>query len=109
VAEQSPAGEDLETLKARILAETARIPWRELQRFFAGGRAISVSPGLDLVEVASAMALDDGARVENWMSAGKLGQVADSRAAEWYEANVLMWAVVLKPWVLVQPIMRDAL
>ena len=55
------------------------------------------------------MALDDGARVENWMSAGKLGQVADSRAAEWYEANVLMWAVVLKPWVLVQPIMRDAL
>ena len=30
-----------------------------------------------------------------------------AQAREWLEANALMWAVVVKPWVLVQPILKD--
>ena len=33
-------------------AETAKIAWQELQRFFAQGLAIGVEPELDLVDVA---------------------------------------------------------
>ncbi|HEY8385316.1 MAG TPA: DUF2288 domain-containing protein [Porticoccaceae bacterium] len=90
--------------RAKILSETARIPWRELQRFFASGAVVAVAAGLDLVEVACAMAEDDGERVAAWMGAGQVVPASDGQARDWYEADRMMWAVVLSPFVLVQPI-----
>ncbi len=94
--------------KARILAETGRIAWRDLQRFFAGGLALAVDPALDLVDVASAMARDDRAAVESWLQSGDLGQVSDAQALAWYEADAEVWSVVIKPWVLVQASRDDS-
>ena len=39
--------------------------------------------------------------------AGQVGPVTDRQALEWYEANALMWAVVIHPWVLVQPLVKE--
>jgi len=100
----SKASDDKALQKARILSETARIPWRELQRFFASGAVVAVEPGLDLVEVACAMADDDKARVERWMAAAQVAPARDDQAGEWYAGDRLMWAVVLSPFVLVQPV-----
>lgn len=83
--------------------ETARIAWHELARYFAGGRMIRVSSGLDLIEVASAVAEDDAGRVQNWMSTGRMAPVSDLEARSWHEADAVVWAVVVKPFVLVQP------
>jgi hypothetical protein len=44
--------EPQEILRAKLIMETSRIDWKELQRFFAGGAAVQVSAGLDLVDVA---------------------------------------------------------
>ena len=53
--------EDQDALeRARINQETARLPWRELQRFFAQGRVIAVAPELDLVELALRINPGDG-------------------------------------------------
>lgn len=93
--------------RARINTETAQIAWRELQRFFAQGHAVAVSPKLDLVDVAFRMSTDDKASVETWMQAGLVGPVSDAQALEWLEANALVWSVVVRPWVLVQPVMKD--
>ena len=82
--------------------ETARIAWKELQRFFASGAAIHVSDELDLVEVAFQMSEDNAAQIQQWMVAGKLGKVTDEQAARWFETDSLVWAVVVSPWVLVQ-------
>ncbi|MGI9291037.1 MAG: DUF2288 domain-containing protein [Gammaproteobacteria bacterium] len=98
---------DPEVLRAEINTETAKIAWRELQRFFAQGHAISVSPQLDLVEVALQVSLDNKQQIEDWMAAGKFGSVSDAQALEWIEANALMWSVVVKPWVLVQPVLQN--
>ena len=38
------------------------------------------------------------------MTGGQVAQVSDTQALEWLEADTLMWAVVVKPWILVQPI-----
>ena len=100
-----PAGEEAE--RERINAETAKIAWSELQRFFAQGHAIAVSPGLDLVEVAYQVSVDNKQQVEGWIKASQFGPVSDSQALEWLEANALMWAVVVRPWVLVQPVVPD--
>ena len=94
--------QDLDLIRAKINLETARIPWRELQRLFAAGKVLRVAAGLDLVEVACAIEQDELARVEDWTAAGGLGPVGDDEARTWFESDALLWAVVVKPWVLVQ-------
>ncbi len=88
--------------REKVHLETSQIAWKELQRFFASGQAITVSDELDLIEVAYQVSKDNKALVEQWMSENKLGKVSDSQAIEWFESDALLWTVVIKPWVLVQ-------
>jgi len=94
-----PAAERL-----RINAETARIGWRELQRFFAQGYAVYIGPRLDLVEVAIEMQNDNKAQIERWLADAAMAPVSDAQARDWFERNAVVWCVVVRPWVLVQPI-----
>jgi len=57
--------------------ETAKIAWAELQRFFAG---------------------------QQWMNDDMISSPSDEQAAQWYKNEVVLWALVLNPWVLVQEI-----
>jgi hypothetical protein len=91
-------------LKAEILAETSKIPWAELQRFFAAGKAIFVSADLDLIDVALQISNDNSAVVSHWMHNGKVAPVSDDQARYWFNSDASVWAVVVKPWVLVQDI-----
>lgn len=88
--------------RAKMNLETSRIAWKELQRFFASGAAVSVAADLDLVEVAYQISEDNRAQVAQWMSAGQIGKVSDEQALAWYEADADVWAVVVSPYVLVQ-------
>lgn len=94
--------EDLVT--AKINFETAQIRWHELQRFFATGNAIAVDNTLDLLEVAGVIARDDAAQLKVWMAAGLVDAVKDQQAKTWFDTDAIVWAVVIKPWVLVQPL-----
>jgi hypothetical protein len=96
--------EPQEILRAKLNMETSRIDWKELQRFFAGGAAVQVSNGLDLVDVALQMHADNKPQIESWLAAGTLGKVTDEQAAAWLAADAEVWAVVVSPWVLVQQI-----
>lgn len=96
-----------EEVHVRIVSETAKIPWKDLMRFFAQGVVVMVKPGLDLVNVACEVTADNQEQVKSWMNSAELLGVSDDQAREWLEANALMWAVVVKPWVLVQPVIRD--
>ncbi len=89
-------------LRARLNQETARVRWAELSRHFAAGRAYRVGAGLDLVEVAAALAEDDGARVQGWIAADGIAPVSDRQAQDWLDRDPLLWAVVVKPYVLIQ-------
>ena len=91
------------TTKERLNLETARIPWSELQRIYARGVVMVVSPELDLVEVAAAFVDDRSEKVKTWLANGLLGRATDNDARTWFESNALVWAVAAAPWVLVQP------
>ncbi|MBT5222513.1 MAG: DUF2288 domain-containing protein [Gammaproteobacteria bacterium] len=88
--------------KDKVNQETSKIAWPELQRFFAQGLAVNVAPELDLVEVADAFSKDDKPRVEQWMKKQLVHLVTDQQATLWFNNDAQMWAVVIKPWVLVQ-------
>lgn len=87
-----------------LLGETAKIPWKELQFLFAAGKAIYVDTELDLVKVATEISNDNEAVVENWMQQNQIMPVPDDKAKTWVEEDASVWAVVVKPWVLVQEI-----
>ncbi|MDD1621341.1 MAG: DUF2288 domain-containing protein [Methylococcaceae bacterium] len=93
--------------KAKVNLETSQIPWHELQRFFASGLAIAVAGDLDLVEVAYQFSIDNKAQVELWLNNQQIGHVSDQQATDWFNNNSNVWAVVVKPWILVQPVESD--
>src|SRR5512146_877671 len=92
--------QDIDRLNINL--ETARIAWKELQRYFASGAALFVSDGLDLVDVAVQISKDNKAQVAQWLEAGQIARVTDAQALAWYEADADVWAVVVRPYVLVQ-------
>lgn len=89
-------------LRAKVNMETSRIAWKELQKFFASGAAVEVSPQLDLVEVAYQMHSDNQSQFKQWLETGLVGKVTDGQALAWLNADTELWAVVVSPWVLVQ-------
>jgi hypothetical protein len=92
-----------ELLRGKLNSETARIPWKELQRYFAGGYTLNVDLQLDLIDVAYQMHCDNAAQIEQWMNSNLIHQVTNEQAREWYNDDQIMWACVIKPWVLIQP------
>ncbi|WP_233831313.1 DUF2288 domain-containing protein [Paraburkholderia sp. ZP32-5] len=89
-------------LYAKLLGETAKIGWSELERFFARGMLLRVARDLDLVSVAEAIASDDTTQVTQWLSAGLVERVQSETAADFAARDPDLWAVVVSPWVCVQ-------
>ncbi|MDZ7670339.1 MAG: DUF2288 domain-containing protein [Gammaproteobacteria bacterium] len=98
----------MDALETKLNLETARVYWHELARYFAAGRVIRVAAELDLVDVAGTIAKDDTPRVKTWLTAGQIAPVTDDEAKAWQESGMVLWAVVVKPFVLVQPPSDDA-
>ena len=59
---------------------------------------------LDLVDVAYAFQLDAIEQVKTWTESRQVSPVNDDQAKLWVASDALLWAVVIKPWVLVQTI-----
>ena len=93
-------GHDLS--KDKVNLETSQIPWKELQRFFAAGMVVYVAKELDLVDVAYQFSKDNKTQVEQWLQSQQVAMLSDQQALAWWEEDAVVWAVVVKPWLLVQ-------
>lgn len=89
-------------LRLKINSETARLPWAELEKHFAQGAVIFVSPDLDLIDVAVRISHDDKESIAGWMGAEKIGKVTDEQAQAWTEGQAALWTSVVHPFILVQ-------
>ena len=87
--------------------ETSKIPWSELQRFFASGNAVFVDESLDLIDTAAEIALDNKEKLQAWMATNKVANVSDEQAQQWWDEELTVWAVVVAPWVFVQRINKE--
>jgi hypothetical protein len=88
--------------REKVNLETSKIAWKELQRFFASGSAVFVASSLDLVDVAYQFSIDNKNRVAQWLQNNQVALVSDQQAINWLESDTEVWAVVVKPWILVQ-------
>lgn len=89
-------------LYVKLLGETAKIDWHELERLFAQGKLLLVAPDSDLVSVAEAIANDDKIRIAEWLTTGVVQQMPVAIAADLATRKPALWAVVVSPWVCVQ-------
>lgn len=88
--------------RVKVNLETSQIAWNELQRFFASGSAVFIASSLDLINVAYQFSIDNKDQVTQWMQNNQISLVSDQQALMWLEADTSVWAVVVKPWILVQ-------
>jgi len=88
--------------REKVNLETSKITWKELQRFFASGSAVFVASSLDLVDVAYQFSIDNKNLVSQWMQNNQAALVSDQQAINWAESDAKVWAVIVKPWILVQ-------
>lgn len=91
-------------LMTKLNKETAKISWEELQRFYATGAVIVVKQGNDLIDVACQFSQDDSDKVGQLLADGSIYKPTDKDAVQWNELQIVLWAVVVAPWVLVQEI-----
>ena len=89
-------------LRAKLNEETGQVPWTSLLPFFARGDVIAVADDLNLLDVAVAVAEDRAAEIDCWMADARIGPVSDDQAKTWHNSEAEVWAVVVRPWVLVQ-------
>ena len=98
------ANQPEEDIRVKLNRETARIGWHELEKHFAAGNVVYVSPELDLIDVSYEVSLDNKERVEAWVESQKVAPATDEQAAQWHANQSELWAVVVAPLVLVQPL-----
>ena len=89
-------------IRGKIISETAQIPWKELQRHFAGGKTLVVDGQLDLIEVAFQFNQDNALQVGPWINDLLVKPVSNEQAQHWFDADAQLWACVVRPWILIQ-------
>ena len=45
---------------------------------------------------------DNAKSLKDWMTKGKIDVVTDDQAKEFHDTEATVWAVVIKPWILIQ-------
>lgn len=93
---------EISTLYAQLLGETAQISWTEIMPQFAKGNVIWVASAQDLVAVAEHIINDDKKKISALMQQKALHVLSDDIALDYAQREPELWAVVVSPWVLVQ-------
>jgi len=91
-------------MKEQLVTETAKIEWKELERFYAQGKVLHVSDDSDLIAIAAAFAEDNVHKVKELQADAKFSAVSDAQAKQWYVDDALVWAVTVAPFILVQSV-----
>ena len=90
-------------LMSKLNRETSKIDWQALQRFYAQGAVLVLAAELDLVATAAALAEDNAPYIADLLEKGLLQKADEAQAKAWLADKSEVWAVVVAPWVVVQP------
>ncbi len=99
----------MSALEEKLRSELQETHWDALAIHAERGRLIVVSPKLDLLTAALAIAEDKKSDVETFLSAGLLHKAGEAEIAAFdQEENPRFRFVIVQPFVLACPIVEDA-
>jgi hypothetical protein len=99
----SPA-EDKLTQGEKLVKYSGEVDWNYLRPHFQASNMIYVDPSLELKTAGLAFASDDQALVQKWLKCGDLVQPCDLHAAHWEKEQTRFQAMIVRPFILAQPI-----
>ncbi len=97
-------GEDQTSSLEKLEKYTGEVAWKYLKPHFESGALIYVDPSLILTEVGHAFAKDDSEQVSSWRKSGDLVTPTGPHAVYWEEIEARFRALVVSPFVLIQPL-----
>jgi hypothetical protein len=97
-------GEDAASVEDKLEKYTGEVDWAYLKKPFEAGALLYVDPSLDLLAVGKAFTEDDAEAVKAWRSTGDIIQPGPPHADYWEESEAKFLALVVSPFVLIQPV-----
>jgi hypothetical protein len=97
-------GEDHSTTNEKLAKYTGEVDWSYLKPHYESQALVYVDPSLSLTEVGKAFTEDDAERVRSWQKAGDLVTPSQPHADYWASSEARFTALVVSPFVLIQPI-----
>lgn len=90
-------------LRAELAEGLDEAEWHWLLPHAERDSLILINPGLDIVDVAMAIANDDTARVQRWISESLITKPSQVQLANWnQEQSKRFNALIIQPYVLIQ-------
>ena len=90
--------------REELKQECAPIHYHEIERFFAKGMLVLVSPELDIIDIALLVQADNAQQLNQLIEVGKVIRVHDEHAIKWSNEKAQLLALTAVPWLLVQEI-----
>ena len=96
-------GEDTSSTEEKLAKYTGTVDWSYLKPHFESGALLYVDPCLSITEAGQALANDDKSKIEKWLKSGDMLK-PDKLHVQWWEENPQDFkALVVSPFVLMQP------
>ena len=83
---------------------TGTVDWSYLKSHFDQDALLYVDPSLQLAHVGNVIAGDDKVQVESWLKTGDLLKPGAPHAEHWQSSQAKFTALVVSPFVLIQPL-----
>ena len=100
-------GDDSQSTPEKLEKYTGVVDWEYLKPHFESGALIYVDVELSITEVGQALAEDDKDKIEAWLKSGDLVKPSEPHAKWWQENPEQFTALVVSPFVLMQPVKGD--
>jgi hypothetical protein len=97
-------GSDEATTAEKLEKYLGEVEWDYLEPHYKNGAILWLDPSLSITEVGEALTNDDITRVEEWKNRGDLVTPSAPHAFYWEESKAVFRALVVSPFVLIQPI-----
>ncbi len=96
-------GNDPSSLLEKLEKYTGEVDWAYLKPHYRNGALVWVDPAISITEVGHAFSIDDAERVLAWRKSGDIVTPSEPHAAHWEERQARFIALVVSPFVLIQP------
>ncbi len=106
--DQFNPAEDNSSDDEKLEKYSGNVDWSYLKPHYEAGSMIYVDPALGLKAAGLAFANDDQTQVQAWLKSGDLVQPCDLHAKHWQESNTHFNAMIVRPFVLAQPISEQS-
>lgn len=97
-------GEDATSDADKLEKYTGVVDWEYLRPHFESGALLYVDPCLEITGVGKALADDDKGKIDTWLKSGDLVKPGKLHAQWWQENPQEFTALVVRPFVLMQPL-----